>query len=141
MATRGKAESPARAFPAKSVASVVTVAVKVVSAASSLVGVNTPVLLPTEYVTLPPTGVRPGPVTVKLVEVRVAGAISSEKVAVTDVLVATSRVGPGLVVKGSVRVTVGLVRSEVPPVVKCQMYGATKVRPVLRLLTPVTVAV
>ena len=61
----------------------VTVAVNVVLAARLAVGVNVSVLLIAEYAIRPVTGVAPGPVSVKVVELMVAGFIGSLNVALT----------------------------------------------------------
>jgi hypothetical protein len=58
-------------------------------------------------------------VSVKLVAVIVAGAIDVLNTAVMAVLVGTAAVGPGLVVGGTVIVTLGRVTLAVTPVVNC----------------------
>ena len=80
-------------------------------------------------------------VTVKLVPVIVAGAMSSVKTAVMAVLAGTPAVGPGLVVAGTVSATLGRVVSGATPVVNRQTKGFANASPVARLLAPVTVAV
>jgi hypothetical protein len=70
------------ALPAASFAPVVTVAVYAVLATRALVGVNVAVLVDATYVTVPGTGVAPGPVTEKVVDEIVEAAIGSLNVAV-----------------------------------------------------------
>ena len=57
--------------------------------------------------------------TVKLAPLMVVGAIFSVKAAVTDELMGTPVVGPGVVVAGTVSNTLGRVVPNVTPVVKC----------------------
>jgi hypothetical protein len=80
-------------------------------------------------------------VTVKLDTLMVAGFMSSLKVALMTVLLATLAVGPGLVVAGTVSTTTGRVVSGVSPVVNFDMKGLAMAKPVAMLLTPVTVIV
>jgi hypothetical protein len=79
-------------------------------------------------------------VRVKLLAEIVAGDMFSEKMALTAILIGTLVVGPGVLVVGTVKVTLGRVMSVVLPVVKCHTKGA-KSAPVLRLVMPVRVAV
>jgi hypothetical protein len=76
----------ASALPATSWAPVVMVAVKAVLRASVLVGVKTNIWLGTSWVMVPATGVTPGPVSVKVAGLMVAGFIACGKVAATTVL-------------------------------------------------------
>jgi len=96
----------ARGLPPGSVAPVVIVAVYRVKAASEAVGVK--VAVEPEYVTAPATAVTPGPISVNVVVLIVAGAITELKVAVTTVLRrmggAPSRGAP---FTGDVAITVG----------------------------------
>jgi len=80
-------------------------------------------------------------VSVKVLPVIDAGAMSSVNTAEIALLVATPAVGPGLVVAGTVSETLGRVVSARTPVVKRQTNGAVIARPVARLRAPVTVAV
>lgn len=82
-----------------------------------------------------------GQVTVKLDALIVAGAMSSEKVAVTPVLVATPVVGPGLDVAGTVSVTLGRVVSVADPVVNVQTKFAARGTPAVSIAPVVIVAV
>ena len=91
----------ARAAPAGSFAPVVIVAVNRVLVGRTAVGVNVAVV-PTKL-TAPATGVAPGPVTVKVVPLIVAGFMPSLNVAVTVVLAAT----PVAPFTGTVERTVG----------------------------------
>ena len=59
-------------------------------------------------------------VTVKLLELIVAADMSSEKTAEMVWLMSAPGVGPGSVVAGTVRITVGAVVSDVAPVVNVQ---------------------
>src|ERR1700728_375235 len=70
----------------------------------------------------------------------VFGSTSSLNAALITVLAGTPAVGPGVVVAGVVRVTVGSVVSALPPVVKPHAYGADIERPVAILFAPLTVA-
>jgi len=79
----------ASALPGTLFAPVVIVAVKSVFAARLAAGVKVAVLLPPKYVTLPATGVVPGPVTVNVSGVIVAAFIASLKAAEIFVLVGT----------------------------------------------------
>jgi hypothetical protein len=94
------------ALPAASFAPVVTVAVYAVLATRALVGVNVAVLVDATYVTVPGTGVAPGPVTEKVVDEIVEAAIGSLNVAV---MTAT----PVAPLRGFVDVTVGAVLSPI----------------------------
>jgi hypothetical protein len=94
----------ASALPGTLFAPVVIVAVKSVFAARLAAGVKVAVLLPPKYVTVPATGVVPGPVTVKVSGVIVAAFIASLKVAEIFVLVGT----PVAPLAGLVEVTVGM---------------------------------
>jgi len=114
---------------------VVIVAVYRVVAARLLAGVKVPTL--PEEVTVPETGVRPGPVIVKVVPVIVAGSIASLKVAVVFPLMAT----PLAVSAGFVELTVGAVASAVVPVVKVHTLLATKALPARSVTAVVIVAV
>jgi hypothetical protein len=87
--------------PAGSFAPVVIVAVNKVLLARSADGVNVAVL--PVYVTVPATGVAPGPVTVKVVPLIVAGFMASLNVAEIVVLTATA----GAPFAGIVETTVG----------------------------------
>ena len=91
----------ARGAPEGSFAPVVIVAVNSVLLARADVGVNVAVL--PVYVTAPATGVAPGPVTVKVVPVMVAGFMGPLKVAETSVVTAT----PVAPFAGTVETTVG----------------------------------
>ena len=106
----------ASGFPAKSLAAVVIVAVNKTPVANALVGVNVAVAPISEYVTVPGTGVIPGPVRLKVNPVMVAESIGSLKVAVTFWLVATV----GARSAGIVEMTVGATVSEAAPVTKVQ---------------------
>jgi len=94
----------ASALPGTLFAPVVIVAVKSVFAARLAAGVKVAVLLPPKYVTVPATGVVPGPVTVNVSGVIVAAFIASLKVAEIFVLVGT----PVAPFAGLVEVTVGM---------------------------------
>jgi hypothetical protein len=87
--------------PARSLAPVVIVAVNKVPLARIADGVNVAVL--PVYVTVPATGVAPGPVTVKVVPLIVAGFMASLNVAEIVVLTATA----GAPFAGIVETTVG----------------------------------
>ena len=78
----------ANGAPVGSFAPVVTVAVNEVLLARTAVGVNVAVL--PAYVTVPATGVVPGPVTVKVAALIVAGFMTSLNVAEIAVLTATA---------------------------------------------------
>jgi len=69
--------------PARFLAPVVIVAVNVVLGARFAVGVNVSEFPTVEYATRPATGVEPGPISEKVVELIVAGFISVLKVALT----------------------------------------------------------
>jgi hypothetical protein len=106
-------------------------------------GVNTAVLAPAEYLT-PPVGETQGNVhvTVKLVPMIVAGAMSLVKTALMAELLGTPGVGPGMVVAGLVTDTRGRVTSEGDAtVVNCQVKGVAIAIPPARLVAPVTVPV
>ena len=93
---------PDRAFPEVSVAVATMVAVKVVPPARAKVGVKEAVR-PVK-VTVPAMAAAPGPVTVKLTRLRVAGAISFVNVAAMTAPVDTP-VAAGRAVAGRVTVT------------------------------------
>ena len=77
----------------------------------------------------------------KLAAVMVAGAMSSLKTALTEVLVATPAVGPGIDVTGTVRTTLGRVLSGAAPVVNVQTKLPANATPLLSATPVVTVAV
>ena len=82
-----------------------------------------------------------GHLTVKLPALIVAGAISSLNAAVIAVFVATSAVGPGIVVTGTVDVTMGRVVSGAIPVVKVHTKLLANAMPVVSVAPVVIVAV
>jgi hypothetical protein len=94
---------PAAFTPRALFAAVLIVMLKSVLNARLVVGVNVATMVAALYVTAPGTGVVPGPATVKVVALMVAGSIASLKVAVTVLLVAT----PAEPQMGMVAVTVG----------------------------------
>jgi hypothetical protein len=67
--------------------------------------------------------------------------MSVENTALIAVLAGTAGVGPGVVVVGTVIVTLGRVALLARPVVNCQLYGAVITRPLALLDAAVTVAV
>ena len=71
----------------------------------------------------------------------VAGAMSLVNAAVIAALTGSPAVGPGLVVAGSVRSTLGRVVSAVTPVLNCHTYGLARTRFDAGLTAPVIVAV
>ena len=79
--------------------------------------------------------------TVKLAAVIVAADISSLNAALIAVLLGTPVVGPGAVVVGTVKVTLGFVALALEPVVNVHTYGLAIARPVARLVAPLIVAV
>jgi hypothetical protein len=93
----------ASAMPYTSVAPVVIVAVYIVLSARTLEGVKVAVVPAAAYVTVPATGVVPGPVNVKVVPLIVAGFIATLKVAVTSVLGHTPLAG----LRGVAETTIG----------------------------------
>ena len=103
-----------RPTPAGSFAPVVIVAVKRVLAARTAVGVN--VAVDPANVTAPATGVAPGPVTVNVAPLIVAGFIGSVNVAEIRVLTGT----PVVAFAGTVEITVG------SPVVKLHTKFAAR---------------
>jgi hypothetical protein len=71
----------------------------------------------------------------------VLGDISLVNTAVIAVLTGTPVVEPVFAVAGTVKVTLGRVKSAVAPVVKFQMNGLSNASPVATLFAPVIVAV
>src|ERR1041385_8667706 len=88
----------------------------------------------TSYATVPITGVTPGPTTLKLAVLIVAGSIASLKVALMAWLIAT----PVAALAGTVELTVGGVVSRAAPVVKLQLKPAASGLPA-RSLAPVLI--
>ena len=82
-----------------------------------------------------------GHLTVKLPALIVAGAISSLNAAEIDVFVATSAVGPGIVVTGTVSVTLGRVVSGARPVVNAHTKLPANAMPAVSVAPVVIVAV
>src|SRR5579863_1976583 len=132
----GTAPGP-RALPARSCAPLVTVAVNVVLGARFIVGANTAVLLPAEYVTVPATSVAPGPVTVKVVLLIVAGFIAALNIADTFWLMGTV-IAP---FAGFVEMIVGALVFVVAPVLKVHTKFAASASPPALIAPVVIVAV
>lgn len=104
--------SDAIAFPERSLIPVVIVTVYKVLSERFAEGIK--LAIRPEYASVPETGVCPGPVTLNMAPVIVAGSMISLKVAAIFLLIAT----PVMPLDGSVEVTVGAVASELVPVVK-----------------------
>ena len=138
---QGFGTAPAtKALPNRSFAPVVTVAVYWVFATRGLVGVNVAMSLAGAYVTVPVTGVAPGPVSVKVAELRVVGSIVLLNVEFTVALSWT----PVAPFTGLVRVIAGGVVFAAVPVVKVQGFGtapAFRALPAKSCAPLVTVAV
>ena len=124
----------AKAFSAKSVIPVVSVAVNVVPGARVLAGVK--VAMVPAHVTVPETGVAPCR-KVKVAVVTVRGSSASLKVAATLLLMAT----PMAALAGFVEVTVGAVVSAVAPVVKLHTKSLASALPARSVISVVSVAV
>jgi hypothetical protein len=127
----------AKALPERSLAPVVTVAVNVALAVRLALGVNVAIVHPELQVTVPVTLVVPGPASVKVNVLIVAGSIPVLKVALTAWLMFT----PVAALSGAVEVTVGAVAFEVVPVVNVQAKVLASALPARSLAPVVIVAV
>jgi hypothetical protein len=130
----------ASGLPAKSVIAVLSVTVYSVLFANGVgkVGVNTAVLLEGAYSTVPVTAVLSVVLrSVMVLAVTVLGAMLSLKLTFTLVFTLTL---PALL-SGVMAITVGAVVSAAAAVLKDQMYGTSKAKPVLSLASVLIVAV
>jgi hypothetical protein len=127
----------ANALPKRSLAPVVTLAVNWALVARLAVGVNVAIVHPELQLTVPFTLVVPGPASVKVNVLIVAGSMPVLKVALIVWLMFT----PVAVSAGAVEVTVGAVVFEAVPVVKSQTKLLASALPARSLAPVVIVAI